>query len=635
MNLLWTFNRLRQMRPAEIAHRVKEAARTRRWRKAPIGWIHEAATPLQPLIGFATRLDSAGPELRAAIRSQAAGLLAGRYGALGAEWPRRPADALFPSALWFLDPISGTSWPDSSTSAFAIDFRGSQGRGDVKYVWEINRLQMLPLLAADCRLNGTTASLTAVEAAIESWHAANPPYGGINWTSGIEVALRAVSLIFTHALLGDSLSARRRDEIAAQLAAARRWLRAFPSLHSSANNHRIAELAGLILIALASGSPDVSAQRELETELLRQILPDGTPAEQSPSYGAFTVELALLCRSALGDCGIGFSAQVAERLAAFAHYAACLGDEALVAAGDDDEGRAISDLAEIGFYSGKIGRLAGAAATNPAAPRDRKDLRDALLGGAVPASPRQEELITFPYGGHSLWRGRIRDRAVRLSFDHGPLGYLSIAAHGHADALSITLSIDGEPILIDPGTYLYGSGGPWRSWFRGTPAHNTLVIDGESQSRMAGPFLWSHKAQTRLIEARDTPLLLSAEHDGYRRRHGVLHRRTLAGEQDGWRLTDCLVGTQPQMAELVFQLAPGLGLAEDAEGLLISQQNAPVLRLRLPPGTLKATAGGPGPSGGWASPRFGLLVPAPRLIWRGRIGPAGVHTLIEVLGRAA
>lgn len=635
MNLLWTFNRLRQMTPAEILHRLREAARTRRWRRAPIGWSKAAGAPLQPLTGFATRIDMAGPELKAAIRSHAAGFLAGRYAALGAEWPRRPSGALFPAALWFEDPISGTSWPESSTSAFAVDFRQQSDRGDVKYVWEINRLQMLPLLAADYRLNGTADSLAAIEAAIASWHAANPPYGGINWTSGIEIALRAISLVLTHALLGDTLSEPRRDEMAAHLAAARRWLLAFPSLYSSANNHRIAELAGLILIGLAFGDPDTVSQAELERELRMQILPDGAPAEQSPTYGAFSVELALLCRIALKDTGKAFSTPADARLMAFARYAACLGDEALVAAGDDDEGRAIGDLAEIGFYSGKIGRLAAAIGTAPETSRQSKDLRDALLGGAVPASLPTEGLMTFPEGGHSIWRGRIAGRAVRLGFDHGPLGYLSIAAHGHADALSVTLAIDGEPILIDPGTYLYGSGGPWRSWFRSTAAHNTLVIDGESQSSMAGPFLWSHKARTRLIEAKATPLLLSAEHDGYRKRHGVLHRRTIVAEGKGWRVTDCLVGTQPQMAELVFQLAPGLGLAEDSEGLIVSQQAAPILRLRLPSGTLKASAGAAGPSGGWASPRFGLLVPAPRLTWRGRVGPAGVHTLIEVLGRAA
>ena len=40
-------------------------------------------------------------------------------------------------------------------------------------------------------------------------------------------------------------------------------------------------------------------------------------------------------------------------------------------------------------------------------------------------------------------RGKGEAPAV-LTFDHGPVGYLSIAAHGHADTLAVWLSI-GRP----------------------------------------------------------------------------------------------------------------------------------------------------------------------------------------------
>jgi hypothetical protein len=73
--------------------------------------------------------------------------------------------------------------------------------------------------------------------------------------------------------------------------------------------------------------------------------------------------------------------------------------------------------------------------------------------------------------------------------DHGPLGYLSIAAHGHADANAVTLSLDDRPILVDPGTYLYYSCGKWRDWFRGTRAHNTLNVQGADQSISAAPLI--------------------------------------------------------------------------------------------------------------------------------------------------
>ncbi len=68
------------------------------------------------------------------------------------------------------------------------------------------------------------------------------------------------------------------------------------------------------------------------------------------------------------------------------------------------------------------------------------------------------------------------------TFDHAELGFNTIAAHGHADALHITLMIDGEKIFIDPGTYCYHSDITWRNYFRKTKNHNTVTINQENQS---------------------------------------------------------------------------------------------------------------------------------------------------------
>src|ERR1700731_4936296 len=113
-------------------------------------------------------------------------------------------------------------------------------------------------------------------------------------------------------------------------------------------------------------------------------------------------------------------------------------------------------------------------------------------------SDAPEGLRSFEEGGYSVVRETRAGRRVRFVLDHGPLGYLSIAAHGHADANAVTLSLDDRPILVDPGTYLYHSCGKWRDWFRGTRAHNTLNVQGADQSIISGPFNWPHKARAWL-----------------------------------------------------------------------------------------------------------------------------------------
>ena len=113
--------------------------------------------------------------------------------------------------------------------------------------------------------------------------------------------------------------------------------------------------------------------------------------------------------------------------------------------------------------------------------------------------------------------------------DAGDLGYLGIAAHGHADALSFCLAIDGIWWLVDPGTYVYHDTGKWRKYFRGSTAHNTVVIDDTDQSTFSGPFIWTHKAHASLLSIREQgqEQIAIGKHDGYQHL-GIIHQRTIS-----------------------------------------------------------------------------------------------------------
>ena len=86
--------------------------------------------------------------------------------------------------------------------------------------------------------------------------------------------------------------------------------------------------------------------------------------------------------------------------------------------------------------------------------------------------------------------------------DAGPHGFLSIAAHAHADALAVEVRHDGVEILADPGTYCYQGEPSWRSYFRSTLGHNTVEVAHQDQSESAGSTLWRRHAQSRLARAR-------------------------------------------------------------------------------------------------------------------------------------
>lgn len=629
MQFGWYINRLRSMAPAEIAHRIVEAGRKRRSRGRHEGWERYEAGPLSLLPGLREAVLKADRPMRAAIAEAAARVIAGRFEALGRRWPADQVKG-YPASVWRLDPVTGGLWPGAETYTHDIDFRHDGNRGDVKYVWEINRLQQLLPLAAHTALTGDAEALAATHQVIGSWYAANPPFRGVGWASGIEVALRAISLMFAATLLGTLLSEAAREQVGRILSASAFWLRRFPSLHSSANNHRIAELSGLYLIGLGRGAEPAGERVELIAETLKQILPDGAGAEQTPTYAAFTAEMALLCAFAARQAGKPFPPEFDHRLDAFAEFVGWFGEGVTPSLGDDDEGRVLTLLAHEADYTRSVaGSIAGHLGTSgPQA----GDFRGLVFGTPPHPAPRHQGLRTFPEGGLSVWHGVLGGRWAQLTFDHGPLGYLSIAAHGHADALSLTLSLDGEPVLVDPGTYLYGSGGEWRRWFRSTPAHNTLNLEGISQSTMSGAFNWSEKAGIRLAESGMTPCpWLRATHDGYRRRFRRTAQRTLEIEPGGIAVTDQLLGGPPLAAELVFQLAPGLTATRHDSSVTVRGNGTSLLRLDFPSEAITMASGEDRLDGGWVSPRFGEKLPATRLCWRGEIGEGAVTTWLTPL----
>jgi hypothetical protein len=135
----------------------------------------------------------------------------------------------------------------------------------------------------------------------------------------------------------------------------------------------------------------------------------------------------------------------------------------------------------------------------------------------------------------------MTDTRRQLFIDAGPLGAFS-GGHGHADALSVQLAVDGRMWLIDPGTYCYVSADGGRNAFRRTSAHNTLEVDGMSQAQPTGPFSWDRLPEVRAEtwvtgEALD---LFTGSHDGYR---PVTHRRTVAGRKSRfWAVRDVAEG---------------------------------------------------------------------------------------------
>ena len=145
---------------------------------------------------------------------------------------------------------------------------------------------------------------------------------------------------------------------------------------------------------------------------------------------------------------------------------------------------------------------------------DRRRAGGSAGGGSKAGRTRRPS--RFADAGTTLLR-TTGENEIWCRCDGGPHGYLSIAAHAHADALSVEVRYAGVDILADPGTYCYHGEREWRSYFRSTIAHNTVELGGRNQSSEGGPFMWVRHARAREIEVLDDGDIArwTAEHDGY------------------------------------------------------------------------------------------------------------------------
>ncbi len=633
MNLAWYAMRLSNMSRREIGFRVKEAAKRRASKYQSHSWEEFAAKgKLNLFPQLRSRISSQVEDrLASAVEASAQRILAGEFSALGVQWPKREPAEIFAQGLWSLDPVTGQHWP-TQAFCFSIPYRHERALGDIKYVWEANRLQQLQVLAASWMIRKDEAALAAIRQAIESWMAGNPPFRGIGWNSGIELAMRIVSLAVVLVLCGQDLGQQTLDRIESLLRAHHYWLNRFPSRHSSANNHLIAELLG----EFVSGHlvPDLGGnlghlREELTAEAMLQFFPDGVNAEQSPTYGAFSAEMLLLAELFGRESRLALDKNAQQRLQAFARHIGWIGDcKGLVPCiGDDDAGRVIATQGEAEeCYAASIARAINGfygQSNDVAVPCEGPALRDAFFGRSEQTILAPMGQKSFLHGGYSVVREIRGGRKLCLTMDHGPLGYLSIAAHGHADVNAITLALDDEDVLVDPGTYLYHSGGAWRDWFRGTAAHNTLCVNGADQSTIAGPFFWKSKAIGQVEKVAPAPnWLLRGSHDGYQASHGLRHVRQVTPLDDGILIEDSLEGTAPaQDCSVTFQFAPALDVRMRGDKWIVMKDRVQVLTLSFSRvGDCLVTSGQEAMDGGWVSPSFGRKIGAPRLVWKGRLG---------------
>ena len=478
---------------------------------------------------------------------------------------------------WHLDPVSGKQAP-RHLPWYRIDFLDYDRVGDAKVIWELNRHQHLVLLVKAYHFTRDGRLIDEAMAQFESWQQQNPYPFGINWASSLEVAIRALSWLWTYHLLqhvSDLRLANFLPRLHAAVCLSARHIQRYLSTYFSPNTHLLGEGVALYFAGTLCDDKDSQLWRKQGRRIVlqeaeRQVQADGFHFEQSTYYHVYALDfflhfwlLAQVNNDPISDKFVSTVESMADALCALTGDA-----KAPPRFGDDDGGRLFDShrnrpehltdpLSTAAVVFGKANYKSSQA--------NLTEETVWLCGSGAVAKydsiARQTDFhpyVTLPCSGFRIMADPTM--RARMVIDAGPQGSYG-GGHSHADALSLQVSVNGLDVLGDPGTYVYVGNKGERQLFRGTGVHNTLQLASLDQMKAAGPFPWQSCAEVRVshdISAGNRFALLAAEHNGFEASiMGAVHRRTIfhsAGEF--WLVHDSVGGCSRQQVRTHWVLAP-------------------------------------------------------------------------------
>jgi hypothetical protein len=322
---------------------------------------------------------------------------------------------------------------------------------DIKVPWELSRLQHLFVLGRAYRrtliikdYERASRYSSAFVSHVQSWIANNPYLLGVNWVCPMEVAIRAVNLVWAFHLfkIDKTIPLEFWEKLVCCLYDHFHYLEYNRETSDKPNNHYIADLVGTLYLSVFFKDIKYFDKQRLEVldEIVRiaqlNIQSDGTNYEGSTHYHKLVTEMfdhvVLLCSVEGLKVPPAFITMLGK-MKAFLQDCTDLSGT-LTQVGDNDGGKFVT--------------------------------------GLVIIPNTQPRLISYRYAGITI----MNTQGWHVSYRHPTFNKRQPTGHFHSDELAVTISLDGKPLLIDPGTYLYTGSTVWRNALRHAKAHNTYFV---------------------------------------------------------------------------------------------------------------------------------------------------------------
>lgn len=501
---------------------------------------------------------------------------------------------------WHIDFKSGCRW---NPKTYYKDIKYGHRLGvDIKVPWELSRFQHLTTLGEAYFLSKNEKYAKEFVNQVTDWIENNLPKFGVNWKCTMDVAIRSCNWLLAWEFFRNSPLISNEFIIKffkSLLQHGRHIKNNLEYSESLTSNHYLSDIVGLVYLGVLIPEFKESKEwknfgiKELKREMKKQVYSDGVDFEASTCYHRLVLELFFYVtflviindKNFKGDNFIEVGSEIfgekyLQRLYKMFEFVlyALKPNGRMSQIGDNDNGR-------LHIF------------TN----REVLNVRYLLTLGAIFFKESkfkikefgfcEEALCIFGDKGYKIWQDLKENRLVNISsrafpntawyimrnnkdymiISCGPNGQNGNGGHCHNDKLGLEVCIDGEDIIVDPGTYVYTSCPEWRNKFRSTGYHNTLVVDSEEQNRFdeKNLFRLGSEAQIKVnkwVTSAEYDFL-DAQYNGYERLSDpVTHRRQiLFNKNEGyWVIKDILSTTENKLKirgarhrfDLYFHFAP-------------------------------------------------------------------------------
>ena len=458
---------------------------------------------------------------------------------------------------WHKDYFSGYTWP---LKPFHEIYDPNDSGVDLNVPFELSRMQFVPTLIQAWLLTKDARYIKRLEEIIEDWERKNPFCFGVNWWSCMEVGLRAVNISLAVIYLTGNIPSKKMRSYYILLWKHAFYIHRYDILNTAPknkNNHFLGAMLGLFASAFLFKGSIADAHRELalaevKKEIPRQFYRDGGNFESATGYHQFSLEVILtfilfyrlyekneteeFIEKFLGNT---IKSILMNALDLASDYMACYGQSPHIGDSSDCRVFIIKDYFTRDAFDHHFLRSLGQCVLHYDSEQNKKNID-----------------VCYPDSGYAMFKN---ENYGLIAFA-GPKGTGGTGGHGHNDKCSFVMQVNGQPVFVDPGTYIYNPLINERHAFKKSKSHNVVLIGNREQCDIKPERVFgligsiesslekSHAGQSATIKM---------THSGYSSLKNVVdYSRKINLMEKGVVITDEIAGVGSQEISSVFNLHP-------------------------------------------------------------------------------